>query len=74
MARGYAIAACLLTSCAALLAPIAHRATTLHSSVKEMSDMMREQRKLMEEDEERSSSCRLLEAPIRTKTIFKMRT
>jgi aarF domain-containing kinase len=54
MARRYAVAA-LVTSCAtALLAPVTrpHR-TALHStSVKEMSDMMREQRKLMEEDEQ----------------------
>ena len=54
MARGYALAAGLLTTCAALLAPIpTPQRTALHStSVKEMSDMMREQRKLMEEDEQ----------------------
>ena len=52
MARGYALAAGLLTTCAALLAPIPRpHNTKLHStSVKEMSDMMREQRKLMEEE------------------------
>ena len=54
MARHAVAAAVLLSGCAALLAPVARpRSTALHStSVKEMSDMMREQRKLMEEDEQ----------------------
>ena len=54
MARGYAIAALLTSLATALLAPTTKpRKTALHStSVKEMSDMMREQRKLMEEDEQ----------------------
>ena len=54
MARRYAVAALVTSLATALLAPIPKpQRTTLHStSVKEMSDMMREQRKLMEEDEQ----------------------